>query len=65
MWTPPGYERDSAPPGGWPVLYVNDAQNKFECWLAHQVGIKQGPYTAHDLLRFVTPLEMTSPPVNQ
>lgn len=26
VWTPPGYEKDSAPEGGWPVLYLNDGQ---------------------------------------
>lgn len=26
VWTPPGYEKDNAPEGGWPVLYLNDGQ---------------------------------------
>lgn len=38
VWTPPGYSREAAPPGGWPVLYMHDGQNMFEDWLAHQVG---------------------------
>jgi enterochelin esterase-like enzyme len=36
VWTPPGWQRGKAPPGGYPVLYCCDAQNLFEDWLAHQ-----------------------------
>lgn len=42
VWTPPGYSKEAAPPGGWPVLYMNDGQNMFEDWLAHQVGEREG-----------------------
>lgn len=36
VWTPPGYSREAAPPGGWPVLWLCDGSNKFEDHLAHQ-----------------------------
>ncbi|GAB4823020.1 hypothetical protein N2152v2_010066 [Parachlorella kessleri] len=36
VWTPPGYSQDSPPPGGWPVLWMNDGKNMYEDWLAHQ-----------------------------
>ena len=42
VWTPPGYSREGAPPGGWPVLYMNDGQNMYEDWLAHQVEQRWG-----------------------
>ncbi len=38
VWTPPGYSRDAAPPGGWPVLWMNDGKNMYEDWLAHQAS---------------------------
>ncbi|KAG1669133.1 hypothetical protein FOA52_002644 [Chlamydomonas sp. UWO 241] len=50
VWTPPGYSAESAPAGGWPVLIVNDAQNKFECWLAHQGVSWRIGYTASELI---------------
>ena len=37
VWTPPGFSVESAPHGGWPVLFMCDGQNMFEDWLAHQV----------------------------
>lgn len=40
VWTPPGYSRGGAPPGGWPVLWMNDGMNMFEDWLAHQARCK-------------------------
>lgn len=36
VWTPPGWSKEAAPPGGWPVLWMNDGSNMFEDWLAHQ-----------------------------
>ena len=36
VWTPPGWQAGQAPPGGYPVLYISDAQNLFEDWLSHQ-----------------------------
>ena len=35
VWTPPGWSREAAPPGGYPVLYISDSQNLFEDWLSH------------------------------
>ena len=35
VWTPPGWSLDAAPPGGYPVLYISDAQNLFEDWRSH------------------------------
>lgn len=26
VWTPPGVSLDAAPPGGWPLLLMNDGQ---------------------------------------
>lgn len=43
VWTPPGYDPSNPPPGGYPVLYMHDGQNKFEDWLAHQVGTTSAP----------------------
>ena len=31
VWTPPGWQRGKAPPGGYPVLYCCDAQNLVRC----------------------------------
>lgn len=42
VWTPPGYSKENAPPGGWPILYMNDGQNMFEDWIAHQVSLDCG-----------------------
>lgn len=39
VWTPAGWTKEGAPPGGWPVLWMNDGQNMFEDHLAHQVGL--------------------------
>ncbi len=50
VWTPAGFDVNNPPKGGWPVLYMNDAQNKFECWLAHQVRCA----SSFRRLRFVT-----------
>jgi len=50
VWTPPGWTLEGAPPGGWPVLYLNDGQNKFEDWLAHQGVSWRAGYTASDLI---------------
>lgn len=50
VWTPPGYDAARAPEGGWPVLYMNDGQNKFEDWLAHQGVSWRLGYTASDLI---------------
>ena len=36
VWTPPGYDAERPPEGGYGVLYVADAQNVFEDWTAHQ-----------------------------
>ena len=30
VWTPPGFDAANPPPGGYPVLYMNDGQNMFE-----------------------------------
>jgi predicted alpha/beta superfamily hydrolase len=35
VWTPPGWSLDAAPPGGYPVIYISDAQNLFEDWRSH------------------------------
>lgn len=35
VWTPPGWSLDAAPPGGYPVMYISDAQNLFEDWRSH------------------------------
>lgn len=48
VWTPPGFNVENPPPGGWPVLYFVDGQNIFEDWLAHQgVSWKIGYTAAH------------------
>jgi enterochelin esterase-like enzyme len=36
VWTPPAWSLANAPPGGYPVLYMCDAQNLFDDALAHQ-----------------------------
>jgi enterochelin esterase-like enzyme len=36
VWTPPGWSLEHAPPGGYPVLYISDAQNLFDDAMAHQ-----------------------------
>lgn len=36
VWLPPGYDRERPPPGGWPLLIMNDGQNLFEDQWAHQ-----------------------------
>lgn len=51
VWTPPGYDKKKAPPGGWPVLYLNDGQNMFEDWLAHQGVSWRAADKASDLIR--------------
>ena len=35
VWTPAGWSLDNAPPGGYPVMYISDAQNLFEDWRSH------------------------------
>ena len=48
VWLPPGYDKDKFGERGWPVLYMNDAQNLYEDWLAHQgVAWKAGEVAAH------------------
>eukprot|EP00884_Botryococcus_braunii_P022082 jgi/Botrbrau1/8558/Bobra.0359s0022.1 len=36
VWTPPGYDPGNAPGDGYPALWMNDGNNMFEDWLAHQ-----------------------------
>lgn len=50
VWTPPGFNKEKPPPGGYPVLYFNDGQNLFEDWLAHQGHAWKLGYTASDLI---------------
>ncbi|KAG1660566.1 hypothetical protein FOA52_005102 [Chlamydomonas sp. UWO 241] len=50
VWTPQGYSPEAAPEGGWPVLFFNDAQNMFECWLAHQGVSWRLGFAAADLI---------------
>eukprot|EP00198_Chlamydomonas_reinhardtii_P004541 XP_001693877.1 predicted protein [Chlamydomonas reinhardtii] len=50
VWTPPGYDPANPPPGGYPVLYMQDGQNMFEDWLAHQGVSWRVGYTASDLI---------------
>ncbi|KAL6760544.1 Alpha/Beta hydrolase protein [Haematococcus lacustris] len=50
VWTPPGWSLEQTPPGGWPVLYLSDGQNKFEDWLAHQGVSWRAGYQASDLI---------------
>lgn len=50
VWLPPGYDKERAPKGGWPVLYLNDGQNMFEDWLAHQGVSWRAAFTAADLI---------------
>lgn len=40
VWTPPGYDPANPPPGGYPVLYMQDGQNMFEVggWLGPREG---------------------------
>ena len=48
VWTPPGFSREAAPLGGWPVVYMCDGSNMFEDWLAHQgVSWRLGYAAAH------------------
>ena len=51
VWLPPGYDAARPPPGGWPVLYLNDGQNMFEDWLAHQGVSWRAADTASELIR--------------
>ncbi|EFJ50202.1 hypothetical protein VOLCADRAFT_89088 [Volvox carteri f. nagariensis] len=50
VWTPPGFDPSRPPPGGYPVLYMQDGQNMFEDWLAHQGVSWRVGYTASDLI---------------
>eukprot|EP00878_Enallax_costatus_P019424 GHUV01020494.1.p1 GENE.GHUV01020494.1~~GHUV01020494.1.p1 ORF type:complete len:681 (+),score=155.90 GHUV01020494.1:249-2045(+) len=52
VWTPAGWspDADRAPPGGWPVLYLSDGQNKFEDFLAHQGVSWSVGYQSSDLV---------------
>ncbi|KAG2443225.1 hypothetical protein HYH02_009298 [Chlamydomonas schloesseri] len=50
VWTPPGWDAASPPPGGYPVLFMQDGQNMFEDWLAHQGVSWRVGYTASDLI---------------
>ncbi|KAG2443453.1 hypothetical protein HXX76_001810 [Chlamydomonas incerta] len=50
VWTPPGFDAAKPPPGGYPVLYMQDGQNMFEDWLAHQGVSWRVGYTASDLI---------------
>ncbi|GIL79183.1 hypothetical protein Vretimale_16716 [Volvox reticuliferus] len=50
VWTPPGFDPQRPPPGGYPVLVMQDGQNMFEDWLAHQGVSWRVGYTASDLV---------------
>ena len=50
VWTPPGYQKDNAPEGGYPVLVMNDGKNLYEDWLAHQGVSWNIGYCAADLI---------------
>merc|ERR1719453_2385200 len=50
VWTPPGFHKDHAPEGGWPVLVMNDGKNLYEDWLAHQGVSWNIGYCAADLI---------------
>ncbi|GIL61286.1 hypothetical protein Vafri_15684 [Volvox africanus] len=50
VWTPPGFDSERPPPGGFPVLVMQDGQNMFEDWLAHQGVSWRVGYTASDLI---------------
>jgi hypothetical protein len=39
IWTPPGWQKGKAPPGGYPVLYCCDAQNLVRAWLRAAASI--------------------------
>ncbi len=39
VWTPPGFEATRPPPGGYPVLFMQDGQNMFEVRLTASVSI--------------------------
>jgi enterochelin esterase-like enzyme len=50
VWTPAGWTKEGAPPGGWPVLWMNDGQNMFEDHLAHQGAAWNVGYCAAHLI---------------
>ncbi|GLC43975.1 hypothetical protein PLESTB_000215900 [Pleodorina starrii] len=50
VWTPPGFDPARPPPGGYPVLFMQDGQNMFEDWLAHQGVSWRVGYTASQLV---------------
>ncbi|KAG2497276.1 hypothetical protein HYH03_004860 [Edaphochlamys debaryana] len=50
VWMPPGFDAQNPPPGGYPVLWMNDGQNMFEDWLAHQGVSWRVGYTAAEVI---------------
>lgn len=51
VWVPNGCEPSvPPPPGGYPVLYMSDAQNLFEDWMAHQGVCWKAAETAAHLI---------------
>lgn len=50
VWVPAGWTKEGAPPGGWPVLWMNDGQNMFEDHLAHQGAAWNVGYCAAHLI---------------
>jgi predicted alpha/beta superfamily hydrolase len=50
VWTPPCWRPGVAPPGGYCTLYISDANNLFEDWLAHQGVCWRAAETAAGLI---------------